>query len=231
MIFETPLISGTLIKRYKRFLADIQLDSGEIITAHCPNSGRMTNCGEEGSPVLIRHVDDPKRKLKYTWELVQAQGRWVCINTVRANQVAGEALRAGLISDLAHFTEVQAEFKHGASRIDFRLANETEKCLVEVKSVSLINGTKASFPDAPTARGLKHLNELAQAKEDGWRTVMLYIIMCDGVTHFSPAKEVDPAYAKRLAEVHDLGVEILVYDTKLNEISIEINEPVSWSLN
>ena len=230
MTFEKPLIEARLIKRYKRFLSDIELPSGEIITAHCPNSGRMTNCNLESSPVLIRHVDDAKRKLKYTWELIFAQDRWICINTGRANQVVGEALRAGLIPELSHFDQVQAEFKYGNSRIDFMLANESEKCLVEVKSVSLINGTQASFPDAPTARGLKHLNELAQAKSEGWKTYMLYLIMCDGVEHFSPASDIDPAYAKRLKEVKQAGVQVLVYDTKTNAQGMTFGKPIKYSL-
>ena len=224
------LKKATLIKRYKRFLADIELPSGEIITAHCPNSGRMTNCNLESSPVLIRHVDDPKRKLKYTWELVFAQDRWICINTGRANQVVGEALRAGLIPELSDFDQVQAEFKYGKSRIDFMLRNEVEKCLVEVKSVSLINGNQASFPDAPTARGLKHLNELEQANSEGWETYMLYLIMCDGVEHFSPAKDIDLAYAERLKEVKQAGVKILVYDTVTNAQGMTLGAPVNYSI-
>jgi sugar fermentation stimulation protein A len=228
MKFESPLIEGKLVRRWNRFLSEIELENGEIVRAHCANSGRMTTCNTSGAPVLIRFVDDPKRKLKYTWEYIHTGKHWVCINTSRANQVVKEALLSQSIPEFSEFSQVRPEFKVGNSRIDFLLENESEKCFIEVKSVSYIEGDKCCFPDAVTARGLKHLNELMELKEQGHRTAMLYLVMSDEPNSFSSADHVDPAYGKALRQAHDSGVEILIYTCKTSSEQMILHRSIPY---
>ncbi|WDE97584.1 DNA/RNA nuclease SfsA [Lentisphaera profundi] len=230
MTFESDLIPGKLIKRWKRFLSEIELETGEIVRAHCPNSGRMTQCMETGAPVLIRFVDDPKRKLKYTWELVHTGSHWVCINTMRANQVIKEALINKALPEFAKYAKIQPEYKVGKSRIDFFLENDDEKCFIEVKSVSYIEGDQCCFPDAPTSRGLKHLHELMELKKEGHRAVMLFLTMSDQPKYFKPATHVDPAYAQALKDAALAGVEILVYTCHSSAESMTLASKIPYSL-
>ena len=230
MKFESPLIAGKLVRRWNRFLSEVELENGEVVRAHCPNSGRMTTCNIPGAPVLIRFVDDPKRKLKYTWEHIHTGTHWVCINTNRANQVVKESLTQKLIPEFAHYAKVRPEFKVGKSRIDFLLENEDEKCFIEVKSVSYIEGEKCCFPDAVTSRGLKHLHELIELKQEGHRAAMLFLTMSDQPKSFSPADHVDPEYCKALRDAKKAGVEILVYTCKSSEEEMILGEPIKVTL-
>ena len=230
MKFESKLIEGKLVRRWNRFLSEVELYNGEIIRAHCPNSGRMTTCNMPGAPVLVRFVDDPKRKLKYTWEMIHTGKHWVCINTGRANQVTKEALKQKLIPEFAEFANVRPEFKIGKSRIDFLLENDNEKCFIEVKSVSYIEQDECCFPDAVTTRGLKHLNELIELKEQGHRAAMLYLVMSDEPKSFSPADHVDPDYGQALREAHKKGVEIYVYTCKTTAEEMLINRQIPFHL-
>jgi len=230
MKFESSLIRGKLIRRWNRFLSEVELENGEIVKAHCPNSGRMTTCNIPGAPVLIRFVDDPKRKLKYTWELINTGSHWVCINTGRANQVAKEALEQKNIPEFAEFSNVRPEFKIGKSRIDFLLENEVNKCFIEVKSVSYIEKQKCCFPDAITSRGLKHLNELIELKQQGHRAAMLYLVMSDEPKSFKPADHVDPDYGQALRVAHQTGVEIYVYTCLTTEQGMTLARPIPFNL-
>ena len=223
MQFEQKLISGKLIKRYKRFLADVKLDDGTVVTAHCPNSGRMTQCQGENWPVLLSPANNPKRKLKYTWELVHNGQCWICVNTQRANEVAFEAVSKNKISELVEYEKIEREKKYGKnSRIDILLSNPGELCYVEVKSVTLTHNGKFSFPDAPTERGRKHLDELMLMKKEGHRAVMLFIIMRSDAEGFEAATHIDPKYAEKLDEAKKAGVEILFYKTTICETGIAI---------
>lgn len=209
MKFEKPLIKGKLIRRYKRFLADIELEDGTVVVAHCTNTGTMKTCIEEGAAVMLSQHDDPKRKTKYTWELIFINGGWIGINTLIPNKLAFEALNTGTIQKLRGYTSIKREVKYGESRLDLMAENEHEKCYIEVKNVTMKQGKFALFPDAVSSRGLKHLNTLVNIKQNGHRAVMLYVIQRMDVVLFGAAKKIDPVYADKLTEAFESGVEII----------------------
>ncbi len=216
MKFE-KLIHGKLIKRYKRFLADIILENGEMITAHVPNSGAMTSCIEDNCDVWVSFHDDPKRKLKYTLELTKINENIICTNTGVANKIAIEAVKEGTIKELQGYNSLKPEQKYGQnSRIDILLENEKQKCYVEIKSVSLKIDNYLAFPDAVTSRGTKHLKELEDMVKLGHRAVMLYIIQRDDELPFRLACEIDKKYCETFKEVTKNGVEVLVYQSAIN---------------
>lgn len=220
MRFEPPLEEGRLLRRYKRFLADIETAGGEQLTIHCPNTGSMLNCMSEGCRVWFSRSSDPRRKLPGTWELGETpQGRLACINTARANALVEEALRAGVISELAGFTGLKREVRFGEenSRADFRLDYPVGPAWVEVKSVTLgfPDTAVAAFPDARTERGAKHLRELASLARQGVRAVQLYCVNLSGIEAVRAAAEIDPAYAAGLREARAAGVEVLAYGAEI----------------
>ena len=208
MQFLKSLVHGKLIKRYKRFLADIELDSGDIVVAHCTNSGSMRTCIEEGAEVYLTHVDDPKRKTKYTWEMIKINGGWIGINTGIPNVLVYEAIRNQEIEGLNAYTEVKREVKFGDSRFDIFAKNNKEACFIEVMNVSMRVGDYARFPDAVTTRGKKHLETLIKVKEAGMRAVMFYVIQRSDVSIFGLAKDIDSAYANALKNAMNKGVEV-----------------------
>ncbi|MGB6328418.1 MAG: DNA/RNA nuclease SfsA [Halarcobacter sp.] len=223
------LIQGKLIKRYKRFLADIILENGEEITAHVPNSGAMTSCIEENCPVWVSFHDNPKRKLKYTLELTKMGENLICTNTGVANKIGIEAVANGTIKELQGYSSLKPEQKYGEkSRIDILLENENEKCYVEIKSVSLKIQKELAFPDAVTSRGTKHLNELISMIEEGHRAVMLYIIQRTENASFRIAKEIDKKYYEAFLEARKKGVEILVYQSSINHKEINISKKIDF---
>ncbi|KJF42216.1 DNA/RNA nuclease SfsA [Draconibacterium sediminis] len=230
MKFEKELVHGKLIKRYKRFLADIELDTGEIVVAHCTNSGSMKSCLENGAEVYLTPVDDPKRKTKFTWEMIKINGDWVGINTGNPNKLAYEALLNGEIPGLDGYTTVKREVKFGDSRFDVYAENDQEKCFVEVKNVSMKLNEYALFPDAVTTRGQKHLKTLIDVKNQGMRAVMLYIIQRSDVQLFAPAKEIDPAYARLLKQAHSAGVEIFPMQAKVSPSEITLSKKLPFEL-
>ncbi len=224
-----PLLEeGRLLRRYKRFLADIELASGEQMTIHCPNTGSMHNCMREGGRVWFSRSNDPKRKLPGTWEISETpQGRLACVNTGRANALVEEALHAGLITELAGFTGLKREVAYGeeGSRVDFRLDFPAGPAYVEVKSVTLgFDGTHvAAFPDAVTQRGAKHLRELGFLARQGIRAVQLYCVNLSGIEAVRPAVEIDGAYAQALKAAVSDGVEVLAYGVHLDAEHIRID--------
>lgn len=232
MHFPNPLIRGSLISRYKRFLADIRLENGQLVTAHCPNPGRMTQCNAPGSPVLLSISDNPKRKLRYTLELVHSGTSWVGVHSLLANTIAEEGLRSGHIRELTGFELLKREVGYGRnSRADFLLQNDGQRVYIEVKSVTLVEDGVAKFPDAVTARGRKHLYELAEVVAAGHRGVTLYIVQREDARSFTPAIDIDPAYAHAVQETAAQGVEILVYDCRVNETGIFLHNAIEWRLN
>lgn len=215
MQFE-PLVRATLVKRYKRFLADVITEDGQPLCIHCPNTGSMLNCMAPDTPIWFRPNTDPKRKLPGTWELTTTDhGRLACINTARANALVEEALQAGVISELNGFTKLRREVRYGLenSRIDFVLEMPGGPLYLEVKSVTLgfADSAVAAFPDAVTARGAKHLRELAQLAQSGTRAVLLYCVNLQGIEAVRVADEIDPGYARALKEAKAAGVEVLAY--------------------
>ncbi|MEE5107870.1 DNA/RNA nuclease SfsA [Pseudomonas alliivorans] len=235
MRFSPELEQGRLIIRYKRFLADIETDSGELLTIHCRNTGSMLNCMMPGGRVWFSRSSDPKRKLPGTWEISETpQGRFACINTGRANTLVEEALRAGVISELNGFTALKREVAYGQekSRVDFRLEYPDGHVYLEVKSVTLgfDESAVAAFPDAVTQRGARHLRELAALAREGVRSVLLYCVNLTGIESVRPAQEIDPAYALALKDAMDAGVEVLAYGVHLDpqEVRIDRRLQVLW---
>ncbi len=224
MKFKNQLVHGTLIKRYKRFLTDVKLDDGTEVVAHCTNSGSMKSCLENGAEVYLSPVNDPKRKTKFTWEMIKINGGWVGINTGNPNKLAFEAISAGIIPGLEDYTTVKREVKFGDSRFDVFAENEHEKCFIEVKNVTLKDGKYALFPDAVTTRGLKHLKTLVEVKKQGMRAVMLYIVQRSDVEIFAPALEIDPEYSKMLKKAVESGVEVIPLKARVLPESIELRE-------
>lgn len=226
MKFDKPTSKAIILKRYKRFLSDIKLSSGEVVNAHVPNTGSMTNCWEEGWKVLLTKSDDPKRKLKYTLEMTHNGDTWISVNTSMTNKIAKEAIELDYIKELKGYKELKAEKKVYDSRIDFFLSDHKSKsdCYVEVKNVTLNKGDRAIFPDSVSTRGQKHLKDLMKLKSEGYRACMLYIVNREDVISFSPAKEIDPEYARLLKEAKQNGVEILAYQTTLNDSGITVSK-------
>ena len=230
MIFPQALVHGTLIKRYKRFLADVTLDDGSVVTAHCTNSGSMKSCLKEGAGVNLSPVNDPARKTKFTWEMIHINGDWVGINTSNPNLLVYQAVKNQEIPGLDNYQKVQREVKFGESRLDIFAENDQEQCAIEVKNVTMKEGEFALFPDARTERGLKHLNTLIRLKQSGMRAVMVYVIQRMDVTLFGPASEIDPDYAKGLREAHKAGVEIFPLQARVTPSEIKFVKQLEFRL-
>lgn len=222
MKLPTPLLHGKLLKRYKRFLADVELEDGTCVTAHTPNTGSMQQCAVAGHEVLLSRSDNPKRKLAYTLELIRVNGHWVDTNTQRANRVVEEALRAGEIEGLSGY-RVTPEYRFGESRIDFMLDGAQQRLLVEVKNVTLCCQERvACFPDAVTTRGQKHLRELMTAVDQGMRAVILFLVQRGEAESFSPADAIDPEYGRLLRAAVAAGVEPLACQTEVTPQHVRI---------
>ena len=223
MKFENGLVKGKLIKRYKRFLADVTLENGDQITAHCANTGSMKTCGSEGDTVWLSYNPSPKRKLPYSWEFTEVEGGYIGINTARPNSLVEEAIKLEHIKELNGYDSLRREVKYGEkSRIDILLEDSNGKlppCYVEVKNVTLLGDTCIEFPDAVTTRGQKHLDELCKVAESGMRAVMFYLVNRPEGSYFKVASDVDPVYAEKLKLAKKAGVEILCYraETDLND--------------
>lgn len=220
-----PLLRGRLIGRYKRFLADVRLDDGRVVTAHCPNSGRMTGCNEPQRPVYLSCHDNPRRKLKFTWELIEMPTSLVGVNTLVPNLLLAKTLRGGCIPELQGYTEVKTEVAvNGRSRLDIRLSgSDLPDCYIEIKNCTLVEKGRALFPDAPTTRGQKHLQDLVRLHRSGARSVMVYVIQRTDARHFAPADIIDPQYGRFLRQAAGQGVEILAYDVTIDLTRIALH--------
>lgn len=220
MDFSQPLVQGVLLRRYKRFLADVRLENGTVVLAHCPNTGSMLQCCTPGWPVrLTEHAPAPTRKTLYTWELVHNGRCWIGINTHRANRVAEEAIVEGRIPELRGYANCRREVRYGrASRVDLLLERpDTPPCYVEVKNVTLVGDDGVyCFPDAQTVRGLKHLRELSHMVRQGARAVMLFVIQRSDGSGFRPAPEIDAEYAAALARAAAAGVEVMAWRAEVS---------------
>jgi sugar fermentation stimulation protein A len=216
MRFSTRLIRGTLVRRYKRFLADVRLESGEIVTAHCTNTGSMLGCQDAGSAVYLSRSPNKGRKLAFTWEMIQVNGTWVGINTLHPNRLVAEAVAAGALAELSGYTTIRREVKVGAhSRLDLCLEGDNGCCFVEVKNVTVSFAGAAAFPDAVSERATKHLKELIRLKRQGHRAAVVFVIQRDDCEYFRPADEIDPEYGRWLRRAAKAGVEALPYHARV----------------
>ncbi|OQY49591.1 MAG: sugar fermentation stimulation protein SfsA [Desulfobacteraceae bacterium 4572_87] len=225
------LTRGTLIKRYKRFMADVKLRNNHVVTAHCPNSGSMKACCEPGKTVYLTRHNKPSRRLKYTWEMIDMGTSLVGVNTIVPNRLTKAAVLAGDVPELAGYETVRSEVKYGQnSRIDLLLEKGEKRCFVEIKNCTLVTDGLACFPDAVTSRGLKHLVELQEQVKQGDRSVMFYLIQRMDADRFEPADPIDPAYGRELRKAVQNGVEVFVYDVDINLEGIRLNRPVPFQL-
>ncbi|MCA2014918.1 DNA/RNA nuclease SfsA [Vibrio tritonius] len=238
MQFHPSLKKATLIKRYKRFLADVISEQGTTFTLHCANTGAMTGCAEPGDIVWYSTSDNPKRKYAQSWEITETKcGDHICINTSRANQLAVEAIQNGTITELQNYDQLRTEVRYGLenSRIDILLTGESKpECYVEVKSVTLLDDNvladeensamvgQGFFPDAKTLRGQKHLRELAEMAKNGSRAVLLYVVLHSGIEKVSPAHHIDADYSRLLTMALEAGVEVLCYKATFSEDEIKL---------
>ena len=227
MRFPSRLIRGTLIQRYKRFLADVRLANGEIVTAHCTNTGSMMGCKEPGSAVYLSRSDNENRKLRYTWELIRANQTWVGINTMHPNKLVAEAVEAGVVEELRGYETICREVKVSAhTRLDLCLAGSSGKCFVEVKNVTLAAHGTAAFPDAVSERATKHLKELMRLKRRGHRAAIVFVIQRKDCDFFRPADEIDAEYGRWLRRAVRAGVEALPYRARVTPKEINLTERI-----
>ena len=231
MIFKNRSIPGLLIKRYKRFFVDIKIKN-RVITAHCPNTGSMSGLLSEGNKVWISKSDNPNRKLKYTLEIIESGKSKVGVNTQSSNKIVHHALKNNLIDELKDYTEIKPETKFGNStRFDFLVFKKRDKAFIEVKNVTLSRKKDiAEFPDAITARGLKHINELIKASKQNYKVFILYLIQRDDCKSFRIAKDIDPAYAATLTKAVKKKLNILCYDCKFSLKGIRLNNKINLKI-
>ena len=231
MIFKNKLVPARLIKRYKRFLADVVLTDGSTITVYCPNTGSMRSCSTPGSRVLISNSNNTKRKYLYTLEMIDVGTGWIGINTSLTNSIVADAIGQGVIEELQDVDAIHREVKTSAhTRLDLMVEKDNRKVFIEIKNCSLVEGRIAMFPDALTARGTKHLLELAELVRQGNEGMIFYLVQRMDADLFKPAAHIDPLYAETLQKVHRQGVRIAVYQAKADESGIEVTRKLPFSL-
>lgn len=231
MKFNSPLIPGTLIRRYQRFKVDVRLEDGQQVTAHCPNPGSLLSCNQPGRPVLLSRSTNPKRKLAYTWEMIRMDAGWVGINTNIPNRLVYDAILDGEVPDLSGYEYIRREVPYGKnSRIDIWLKKGANLCFVEIKNVTLVEDGIAYFPDAVTTRGTKHLRELMGIVRQGQRGVMFYLVQRGDGKILKPADHIDPVYGQTLREAHGKEVEILVYRAVVTPEEISLGPRLPYEL-
>ena len=230
MEFQASLLEGILVRRYKRFLADIQLNTGEMVTAHCPNSGSMMGLMDPGNPVHLSIGTNPKRKLKYTWEMVKSDGVWVGINTNHPTRLVTEGFESGQIPEFASYQSLRREVTSGNSRLDLRLTGAQGALWVELKNVTLVSNGVARFPDAVTTRGQKHVQELTELCKRGEPAAIFFVIQREDVEFLTPADAIDPKFGRLLREAVRQGVSILAYSWKVTPEAIRMLRKVPVDL-
>ncbi len=231
------LTTGRLIRRYKRFLADVELENGDLVTAHCPNTGTMKACSEPGRKVYLSFHDNPKRKYKYTWEIIEMPASLVGVNTLIPNRLVYHTIQSGGLPQFAGYDDVRAEVKVGENhRLDLMVSKNgpnsscMDPCYIEIKNCSLVEEGTAYFPDAVTVRGRNHLKELQRLAASGFRTVMFFLINRMDAKIFKPADHIDPAYGTELRKAFQNGIEIMAYDVSIDLKEIVLRKPVPFQL-
>jgi len=223
MIFHPPLQTGTLIQRYKRFLADVKLADGSILTVHCPNTGSMRSCSTPGSQAAFSRSGNAARKYPHTLEMVCDHGIWVGVNTSRTNSLVVEAIENGRISEFRMARSIRREVTVSKeSRLDLAVSHGGETTYVEIKNCSLVEDGCAMFPDAVTARGTKHLQELMAIAASGKGACILFLVQRLDAVRFAPAEEIDPLYSATLREAYSKGVKVLAYQAEVSPAGIEV---------
>ncbi len=231
MYFQPSLTTATLLQRYKRFLADVKLDDGSDLTVHCPNTGSMLSCSQPGSRVAISRSENPNRKYPHTLEMVMDSGVWVGVNTARTNALVAEAVQEGRIAEFRRVESIRREVKVSqSSRLDLKINHDGTSTYVEIKNCSLASGGLAMFPDAVTARGTKHLEELAALAAAGQNSCIFFLVQRMDATRFAPADSIDPLYGRTLREVAKRGVSVLVYQAAVSPEKIEVVSSLPCSL-
>jgi len=231
MKFSPPLIQGRLIKRYKRFLADITLDSGELITAHCPNTGSMLSCSTAGSKVCLSISDNPQRKYPHTLEMIHNGRTWIGVNTGRTNKLVAEAIAENRIPEFRDATSIRAEVVvTKGTRLDLKVETAMATTYIEIKNCSLAENDIAMFPDAITTRGTKHLNELMALKESGKGACIFFLVQREDASSFSPAAHIDPQYSATLQQAARSGVQVLAYQAAVSPDEIIVARPLPITL-
>lgn len=233
MLLPTDCQTGILLRRYKRFLADVRLADGQSLTVHCPNSGSMRGCSTPGSPVLISKSDNLRRKYPWTLEMVREQGVWIGVHTGRTNYLIREALENGVIGDFGPLSSIVPEVTVSAgSRLDFRLETESGGTVyLEVKNCSLAENGVALFPDAVTARGTKHLHELVRLAAAGYGAAVIFCVQRHDADRFAPAARIDPVYAETVAWAAGRGVRFLAYRAEVCPQAITVREKIPFCLS
>ncbi|WP_387463713.1 DNA/RNA nuclease SfsA [Photorhabdus sp. RM323S] len=235
MEFHPPLQSATLIRRYKRFLADVITPKGETLTIHCANTGAMTGCATPGDTIWYSTSDNPKRKYPNSWELTETQdGHWICVNTLRANDLVAEAIQQNAISEFSGYKKISREVKYGEenSRIDLLLqAEQHVNCYIEVKSVTLLQENCGYFPDAVTTRGQKHLRELQLIAEQGQRAVLFFAVLHSGIKQVAAAAHIDHNYSSLLEQARNSGVEVICYQARITEKEMVLGDKLTFILS
>lgn len=231
MDFRPSLLVGRFVKRYKRFFAEIDLDRGERVVAHCPNPGSMRTCLEEGATAWVSERPAPERKLRFTWELTRIGRAMVYVNPTGANALVAEAIKRGVIREVSGYALLEREVRYRNSRIDFCLTDGHERCYIEVKNVTLkLHSGTAAFPDSVTARGTKHLRDLIALRETGARAVLLFCVSRTDAVRVVPADEIDPEYGQTLRRAVDAGVEVLAYGADISPRAVQLTRriPVAY---
>lgn len=230
MLFQTPLLKGRLLKRYKRFLADMELEDGTLVTAHCPNSGAMQGLVAPGTPVWVSRAENPSRKLPYTWQMAEVEGIYVGVNTSNPNHLVEEAIHSGIIKELQGFENLRREVPYGKnSRIDILLSDSSKPLTyVEVKNVHLKRGERAAFPSSVTTRGAKHMGELSMMVDQGHQAYVVYVVQRKDCEEFEIANDIDPIYGKEALKALEKGVSVLVYACDVNPNAITLTHRINF---
>jgi len=227
-----PLYPGVLIKRYKRFLADVKMPDGTVVTAHCPNSGSMKTCCCSGNPVMLSKSNNPRRRTQWTWELIQMGKTWVGVNTLLPNRLVAAAIQGKLLPEFSSWALVRREPSFGKhSRLDLLLNNGAMLCYIEIKNVTMVENNSAFFPDAVTARGTKHLQHLIQTVREGNKACIFYVIQRSDVRTLRPADMIDPLYGETLRNASNAGVWVVAYKAKVtpHAVTLVASIPVDLS--